>query len=182
MIPRVCPILFAFVLLASAPAAPAEDVPLVPSPPAIIDAMLKLAGVTRDDFVIDLGCGDGRIVIAAARQFNARGRGVESNPRWVELSRENARQAGVAGQVDFVQNDFFKAGVSDATVVTLYLSNEVNVALRPKLVRELKVGSRIVSHIFDMGDWQPDKLGDAAGRMIRLWIVTEKAKAFYARE
>ncbi len=175
-------LLVSFVLLAFAPAIRAEDVPLVPSPPAVIEAMLKLAGVTSDDFVIDLGCGDGRIVIAAAREFNARGRGIEINPRWIELARTNALQAGVAGRVDFVQEDFFKADVSDATVVTLYLSNAVNVKLRPKLVRQLKVGSRIVSHVFDMGDWQPDKLGDAAGRMLRLWIVTAKAKALYGNE
>ena len=160
----------------------AQEVPLVPTPPEVVDAMLKLAEVDSEDFVIDLGCGDGRIVVTAAQKFSARGRGVDITPRWIGLAKEKAREAGVSDRVAFVQGDFYNAEIQDATVVTLYLSNSVNVKLRPKLLRELKVGSRIVSHIFDMGDWEPDKTGDAAGRLLRLWIVTEKAKTAYGRD
>ena len=156
-----------------------EEVPFVRTAPQVVDAMLKLAEVRNSDFVIDLGCGDGRIVVAAAQKFGARGRGVDFNPRRIEEARANAREAGVSDRVDFVQGNFFEAGVSDATVVTLYLSSGVNVKLRPRLLRELKVGSRIVSHIFDMGDWEADKTADESGRLLRLWIVTEKAKAAY---
>jgi SAM-dependent methyltransferase len=165
---------------AAAQSEPAEDVPFVPTPPEVVDAMLKLAGVNSSDFIIDLGCGDGRIVVAAAQKFNARGKGVDINPRRIEQARKNAREAGVSDRVEFVQGDFFQADVRDATVVALYLSSEVNQKLRPKLLRELPLGSRIVSHVFDMGDWREDKTGDAAGRLIRLWIVTEKARAAYA--
>ena len=158
---------------------PGEDVPFVRTPPQVVDAMLKLAEVKNGDFVIDLGCGDGRIVVAAAQKFGARGRGVDFNPRRIEEAKANAREAGVSDRVDFVQGNFFETGVSDATVVTLYLSSGVNVKLRPRLLRELKVGSRIVSHIFDMGDWEADKTADESGRLLRLWIITEKAKAAY---
>jgi len=154
------------------------DVPYVPTSPEVVDAMLKLADVKSSDFVIDLGCGDGRIVVAAAKDFKARGRGVDFNPKRIEEAKENARQAGVSGRVEFVEGDFFQADIHDATVVTLYLLPSVNLKLRPKLVKELNVGSRIVSHSFDMGDWEPDKTEEEMeGQAIRLWIVTEKAKA-----
>ncbi|MFB3777456.1 MAG: cyclopropane-fatty-acyl-phospholipid synthase family protein [Bryobacteraceae bacterium] len=175
---RMGPVLL---LTLGAPAASGEEVPLVPSPPEVVDAMLKLAEVGRGDFVVDLGSGDGRIVVAAAQKFQAAGRGVEINSRWIELARARASEAGVSDRVDFVQGDLFEAAVEDATVVTLYLSSSANVRLRSRLLRELKVGSRIVSHVFDMGDWEADKTGDAAGRLLRLWIVTDKAKAAYGR-
>jgi tRNA G37 N-methylase Trm5 len=159
-----------------------KDVPFVPTPPDVVEAMLKLAKVTGDDFVIDLGCGDGRIVIAAARDFKARGRGVDFNPKRVEEAKANAREAKVSDRVEFVQGDFFETDVREATVVTLYLLPSVNLQLRPKLLKELRPGSRIVSHSFDMGDWQPDKMIDEAGRVLRLWTVTDKAKAAYGRD
>jgi len=129
--------------------------------------------------VIDLGCGDGRIVIIAAQRFGARGKGVDFNPARVKEARENARKAGVAERVQFIQGDLFDAGIHEASVVTLYLLPAVNLKLRPKLLRDLKVGTRIVSHSFDMGDWRPDNTEEANGRIIRLWTVTDKAKAGY---
>ena len=183
---RLGALLSALVLMMAASAPPVaaqskagEDVPFVRTPPAVVDAMLKLAEVKGSDFVIDLGCGDGRIVVAAAQKFQARGRGVDFNPKRIEEAKANAREAGVSDRVDFVQGDFFEADIHEATVVTLYLLPSVNLKLRPRLLKELKVGSRIVSHNFDMGDWKPDKTEDAEGRIVRLWIVTEKAKAAY---
>ena len=125
------------------------------------------------------GCGDGRIVVTAVKKFKARGRGVDFNPKRIEEAKQNAREAGVSDRVEFVQGDFFEADIQEATVVTLYLLPSVNLKLRPKLLRDLKVGSRIVSHSFDMGDWEPDKTVDDEGRILRLWTVTENAKAAY---
>ncbi len=156
-----------------------KDVPYVPTPPEAVEAMLKLAEVKSTDFVIDLGCGDGRIVVMAAQKFKARGKGVDFNPKRIEEANENARQAGVTGRVEFVQGDFFEADIHNATVVTLYLLPSVNLKLRPKLLKDLKLGTRIVSHSFDMGDWEPDKKVESDGRILRLWTVTEKAKAAY---
>ncbi len=154
----------------------------MPTPPEVAEAMLKLAGVKSGDFVIDLGCGDGRIVIMAAQKFGARGKGVDFNPTRVKEARENARKAGVAGRVQFIQGDLFDADIHEASVVTLYLLPAVNLKLRPKLLRDLKVGTRIVSHSFDMGDWGPDNTKEPNGRIIRLWTVTEKAKTDYGEK
>ena len=156
-----------------------KDVPYVPTPQKTVEMMLSLAGVKSGDFVIDLGCGDGRIVVTAAQKFGARGRGVDFNPERIREAEENARKAGVADRVQFLRGDFFEADVREATVVTLYLLPDVNLKLRPKLLKELKVGARIVSHSFDMGDWQPDKEQREDYRVVRLWTVTEKAKAAY---
>jgi Methyltransferase domain len=123
--------------------------------------------------------GDGRIVVTAAKKFKARGRGVDFNPKRIEEAKQNAREAGVSDRVEFVQGDFFEADIHEATVVTLYLLPSVNLKLRPKLLRDLKVGSRIVSHSFDMGDWEPDKTVNDEGRILRFWTVTDKAKAAY---
>jgi len=155
------------------------DVPFVPTPPEVVDAMLKLAEVKSGDFVIDLGCGDGRIVVAAARDFKARGRGVDFNPTRIEEAKANAREAGVSDRVEFVQGDFFEADIHNATVVTLYLLSSVNLKLRPKLLKDLKVGTRIVSNTFNMGEWKPDMKLEKGGWVLRLWTVTEKAKAAY---
>jgi len=133
------------------------DVPFVVTPDNVTREMLKLAGVKPDDFVIDLGSGDGRIVIVAARQFGARGLGVEIVPELVEKSRDNAKRAGVDGRVEFRVQDLFATDLSQATVITMYLLPEVNLQLRPRL-QALKPGTRIVSHDWDMGDWKPDRI------------------------
>ena len=133
------------------------DVPFVPTPPEVVDEMLRLAGVRAGDILYDLGCGDGRIVIAAAKRFGIKAAGIDIDPVRIAESNENAAEAGLAGKVRFVQQDIFEADFRDATVVTMYLLNSVNVRLRPKLLAELKPGTRLVSHSFDMGDWRPDK-------------------------
>ncbi len=150
------------------------DVPYVPSPNPVVDAMLKLADVKNTDTVMDLGCGDGRIVIAAAKTFGARGVGVDLNPERVEEARANAKSAGVEDKVRFEENDLFKADISKASVVTLYLLPGVNERLKPKLLADLKPGTRVVSHSFDMGDWRPDKEEVVDGRHIFLWVIPEK--------
>jgi SAM-dependent methyltransferase len=139
------------------PAAPARlDVIFVATDLTIVDAMLTLAGVTRDDVVYDLGCGDGRIVIAAAKEFGARGVGVDLDPERIREAQANAVRAGVADRVTFRVQDIFDTDIQPATVVTLFLSPELNARLRPKLTGQLKAGSRIVSHRFGMEDWVPE--------------------------
>ncbi len=147
------------------------DVPYVPSPPDVVAEMLKLANVHKGDKLYDLGCGDGRIVIMAAQKFGADGTGVDINPERIKEAEANAKQAGVAGKVHFVENDLFKADIHDADVVTLYLLPSVNLKLKPKLLKDLKPGTRIVSHSFDMGEWQPDKTAEVDGRRLYLWVV-----------
>ena len=161
-----------FVLVAGAQTtAPHLDVPYVPSPNVVVSGMLKLADVKKSDVVYDLGCGDGRIVITAAKDFGAKGVGVDINPERIEEARANAKRAAVEEMVKFEENDLFKANIADATVVTLYLLPDVNVRLMPKLLKELKPGTRIVSHSFDMGDWKPDKEEIVDGRHLYMWIV-----------
>lgn len=149
----------AIVLALGAGSAAAQDldVPFVVTPDHVTRAMLELAGVKAGDFVIDLGSGDGRIVIVAARHYGARGLGVEIVPDLVETSRDNARRAGVAERVEFRVQDLFETDLSAATVVTMYLLPEVNLKLRPRL-QALRPGTRIVSHDWDMGDWKPDRV------------------------
>lgn len=143
--------------------------PYVPTPQITVDEMLRLAEVTEKDFVIDLGSGDGRLVITAARKFGARGLGMDIDADLVAESEENARLAGVADRVQFVQQDFFKADISRATVITMYLLPTVNMLLRPVLLG-LKPGTRIVSHDFDLGDWTPDRKTTVRKNTF-LWIV-----------
>ena len=138
-------------------AAPRLDVIWVPSDLLVVNEMLTLAAVRADDVVYDLGCGDGRIVIEAARRFGARAVGVDLDARLVREARRNAVRAGVADRVAFLEQDLFATDLADATVVTLYLSREVNLRLRPKLLRELRPGARIVSHEHGLGDWGPEK-------------------------
>lgn len=157
--------------------APAKqpDVIFVPTPNETVMEMLKLANVQPSDTVYDLGCGDGRIVIMAAEKFGAKGVGIDIDPQRIRESRENAKQAKLEDKVTFRQEDLFEADLHDATVVTLYLLTSLNTRLKPKLLRDLKPGTRIVSHTFNMGDWTPEKQVDtASGRRIYLWIVPDK--------
>jgi len=145
------------IFLSLAPAQQVEpEVPFVPTPEKVVAEMLKMAQVSKDDVLYDLGCGDGRIVITAAKQFGCRGVGIDIDPRRIRESQQNAAKAGVTDRVQFFQMDLFEAEISEATVVTLYLLSEVNLRLRPKLLRELKPGTRVVSHEFSMGEWEPD--------------------------
>ena len=146
------------------------DVPYVPTPPVVVEEMLRLAAVGPGDFVMDLGSGDGRILIAAARKFGARGIGVDLDPERIEESVYNAQLAGVSERVTFQQQDLFKFDISQATVVTMYLLPSVNRKLRPRLLKELKPGTRIVSHDFDLEDWQPDQKSTVR-KNVFLWIV-----------
>lgn len=148
--------------------------PYVRTPPEVVRAMLKLAKVSKHDVVYDLGCGDGRIIITAAREFGARGVGIDIEAQRVGEAQANARKAGVADRVEFRQQDLFQADISQATVVTLYLLEDVNLELRPKLLRELKPGTRIVSYSFDMGDWKPDQEVQVNGAKLYYWVVPAK--------
>jgi SAM-dependent methyltransferase len=153
------------------------DVPYVPTPQEVVDEMLKVAGVTNNDVVYDLGSGDGRIVITAAQKYSARGVGIDINPKLVAQAKENAVKAGVTDRVQFLQQDLFKTDISQATVVTLYLLPRINIKLRPKLLQELKPGTRIVSNSFDMGKWKPEKTSKVKGRTIYFWTVPENPPA-----
>lgn len=133
------------------------DVPFVPTTDEAVQAMLKLADVKKTDVVYDLGCGDGRIVIAAAKSLGARGVGIDINPVRIGEAKANAKRAGVENMVKFEENDLFQADIREASVVTLFLLPEVNLRLRPKLLQDLKPGTRIVSNTFDMGDWKAEK-------------------------
>ncbi|MCS6953452.1 MAG: class I SAM-dependent methyltransferase [Bryobacterales bacterium] len=157
------------------------DVPYVPTPPEVVEGMLKLAGVKSSDVVYDLGCGDGRIVIMAAEKFGARGVGIDINPERIREAEENARKAGVTGRVRFIQGNLFDADIQEATVVTLYLLSSVNLKLRPKLIKELRPGARVVSNTFDMGDWKPDREIEVNGRRVYLWTITDQLKRSAAR-
>jgi SAM-dependent methyltransferase len=140
------------------PPARTPDIFFAPTMEAVADAMLQLAKITADDVVYDLGSGDGRIVMLAAQKYGARGVGIELDPRLIEISRQVAREAEVVDLVSFIEGDLFTADISSATVVTLYLSPGVNSRLEPKLRRELRPGTRIVSHQFPIGTWTPDKV------------------------
>ena len=154
-----------------APAAPVKlDVIFVATDLTIVNAMLTLAGVTRDDVVYDLGCGDGRIVIAAAKEFGARGVGVDLDPQRIREAQANAVRAGVADRVTFRVQDIFDTDIQPATVVTLFLSPELNARLRPKLTSQLKPGSRIVSHRYGIGDWVPEKTVTLSVRETRNYV------------
>ena len=157
------------------------DVPYVPTTQPAVEAMLKLAGVTKSDIVYDLGCGDGRIVITAAKLFGARGVGIDINPVRIAEAKENARKAGVEHLVRFEENDLFEANFKDATVVTLFLLPNVNLRLRPKLLADLKPGTRVVSNTFEMDDWKPEKQAEVPeseanylSHRLFLWTVPAK--------
>ncbi|MBE9010793.1 class I SAM-dependent methyltransferase, partial [Pseudanabaenaceae cyanobacterium LEGE 13415] len=152
--------------------------PYVPTHEAVVNRMLQIANVNSNDVVYDLGSGDGRIPIAAVRQFNAkRAVGVDINPVRVQEAKQNAQQANVTDRVEFRQEDLFKTDFRNATVVTLYLLPDVNLRLRPRLLSELRPGTRIVSHAFDMGDWKPERVENVDGRTIYYWTVPENVPA-----
>ena len=144
--------------------------------------MLTLGGAKKNDIVYDLGCGDGRIVIAAAKKYGAHGKGVDIDPKRIAEAAENAKKEGVSQLLRFEEKNLFDADFREATLVTLYLLPDVNLRLRPKLVRDLKVGSRIVSHSFTMAEWEPTKKTEINGRTIYLWVVTEEAKRKFAEQ
>jgi SAM-dependent methyltransferase len=160
------------------------DVPFVPTTEPAVEAMLKLAEVKKSDVLYDLGCGDGRIVIAAAKHFGAHAVGVDINPVRIAEAKENAKKAGVENLVRFEENDLFQADIHEATVVTLFLLPNINLKLRPKLLADLKPGTRVVSNTFDMGDWKADKetaLGDPTdedsylSHKFYLWIIPARS-------
>ena len=153
------------------------DVPYVPTPQRVVDRMLEMANVGEDDVVYDLGSGDGRIVITAAQKYGARGVGIEIDPQRVQKARANAEEAGVSDLVEFRQGDLFETDISEATVVTLYLLPSVNLELRPKLFNELDPGTRVVSHDFDMDDWEPEETDTVGSDTIFLWRIPEDVPA-----
>ena len=157
------------VVFAQSPSGAKADVIYVPTPQAVVDAMLELADVKKSDVVYDLGSGDGRIVITAAKKHGARGVGIEIDPTLVKKARENAAAAGVSDRVRFVTQNLFTTDISKASVVTLYLLQSINERLRPKLVRELRPGTRVVSHVFNMGpEWPAEKT-----------LVVERSRIFF---
>ena len=174
--------LFAVLCFAASTAHAAEAdrlpiVPYVPTPQDVVDKMLEMAAVRKDDVVYDLGCGDGRIVITAAKRYGARGVGIDLDPERIREANENLGISGMGSRVRFVEADLFKSDFREATVVMLYLLPAVNVALRPQLWKQLKVGTRIVSHAFDMGpEWPPERTETVDGRALHYWTITEAQK------
>jgi ribosomal protein L11 methylase PrmA len=169
-------ILAALVVPSSAQQAPlrSPDVIFVPTPQEVVDAMLKLAKVTKNDVVYDLGSGDGRIPITAAKTYGARGVGIDIDPQRIKEATENLKNAGVGDRVKFLNQDLFTTDISEATVVTLYLLPSLNLKLLPKLNKELKPGTRIVSHAFDMGDAKPIETLNVNGRTVYFWTTPIK--------
>jgi ribosomal protein L11 methylase PrmA len=166
-------------LLAQAQKQPATqypDVIFVPTPQEVVEDMLRLANVQKGDVLYDLGSGDGRIAITAARMYGIKATGIDIDPERIREANENAKRAGVTNLVQFRQENLFTADFRDATVITLYLLPDLNVKLRPKLWNELKPGTRIVSHQFEMGAWKPEKRLESNGRTIYFWTVPPKDK------
>lgn len=157
------------------------DVPYVPTPQDVVDRMLDMAKLTKDDFHMDLGSGDGRIAVTAARR-GARSIGVDLNPTRIAEANENAQKAGVTDRVTFVLGNLFEQDISKANVLTMYLLQGVNLQLRPKILSDLRPGSRVVSHAFSMNDWEPDEHANVNGRNLYLWIVPGKAEGTWQAE
>ncbi len=164
----------AFAQLAEPDAAPRLDVPYVPTPQEVVDRMLAIAKVSAKDFVMDLGCGDGRMLVTAAAKFGARGRGVDLNPQRIKEANANAQTAKVTDKVTFEVKNLFETSIADANVLTMYLLPSVNLQLRPRIFDEMKPGSRIVSHSFDMGDWEADLRDQVNYSRIYYWVVPAK--------
>jgi ribosomal protein L11 methylase PrmA len=152
------------------------DVIFVPTPQEVVEDMLRLANVRKGDVLYDLGSGDGRIPVTAARLYGVRGVGIDIDPERIREAQENAKRNGVESLVKFRQQDLFEADFREATVVTLYLLPDLNLKLRPRLLDELRPGTRIVSHQFDMGDWKPAKKLESNGRTVYFWVVPERRK------
>lgn len=150
------------------------DVIYVPTPEPVVEAMLQVANVTKSDVVYDLGCGDGRIPVTAARKYGARGVCFDIDPERIKEANANVAKNNVGSLVKVVQGDLFEQDLSGASVITLYLLPSLNVKLMPKLMKELKPGTRIVSHAFDMGDWKPEKELDVDGRKVYYWTIPKK--------
>jgi ribosomal protein L11 methylase PrmA len=146
----------------------------VPTPEPVVEAMLQVANVTKNDVVYDLGCGDGRIPVTAARKYGARGVCFDIDPERIKEANANVAKNNVGNLVKVVQGDLFEQDLSGASVITLYLLPSLNVKLMPKLMKELKPGTRIVSHAFDMGDWKPEKELDVDGRKVYFWTIPKK--------
>jgi hypothetical protein len=155
-----------------------KDVIWVPTPQELVDRMLNMAQTTPNDFVIDLGSGDGRIAITAAKKFGARSLGIEYNPDMVELSNRNAAKEGVTGKANFTRADIFETDFSRATIITMYLLPGLNLKLRPKIL-EMKPGTRVVSHQFNMDDWPPDEVSNLDGRRAYFWLVPAKVQGMW---
>ncbi|PSB53518.1 SAM-dependent methyltransferase [Chamaesiphon polymorphus] len=151
-----------------------KDVPYVPTPTPVVNEMLRIANVKKNDVLYDLGSGDGRIVITAAQKFGTRGVGIDIDPQRIKEANQNAKKAGVTDRVQFRQQNLFETDFSKATVVTLYLLPDINLRLRPRLLSQLKPGTRIVSHAFDMGDWKPQKVVRVGGQTIYYWTVPQR--------
>jgi SAM-dependent methyltransferase len=162
-------------LAALQPPARTPDIYFAATPQPVVEAMLRLAEVGPDDVVYDLGSGDGRFVVVAAQQFGARGVGIELQPQLVAASRQTAIEGAVADRATFIEGDFFTIDLSPATVVTMWLSHAVNARLEPKLRRELRPGTRIVSRQFPIGDWAPDRTVRFEGEDLFLWIVPRQS-------
>ncbi|MBX9759864.1 MAG: methyltransferase domain-containing protein [Beijerinckiaceae bacterium] len=153
---------------------PQLDVPYVPTPQDVVDRMLEIAKVSAKDFVMDLGCGDGRMLVTAATKFGSRGRGVDLNPLRIKEANANAQNAKVSDKVTFEVKNLFDTSIKEADVLTMYLLPGVNLQLRPRILDEMKPGSRIVSHAFDMGDWEADLRDEVGYSRIYYWIVPAK--------
>jgi len=177
---RLLRILLVLAAALATPPAPAQgrspDVIYVPTPPEVVEEMLRIAGVGPGDVLYDLGSGDGRIPIAAAKKFGIRAVGIDIDPERVWEAGQKARGEGVDGLVQFRREDLFQADFHEATVVTLYLHPDVNLRLRPRLWAELKPGTRIVSHQFPMGDWTPEKVVELHGRRLYFWTIPARSR------
>ena len=167
-------ILLAQAAPAAAPVRRSPDVIFVPTPNEVVDKMLEMAKVTAKDVVYDLGCGDGRIVITAAQKFGARSVGIDIDPKRIQEANANAKAAKVTDKVKFVEADLFESDISEATVVSLYLLTRLNEKLKPKLLKELRPGTRVVSHAFDMGDWKPEATAQVASSTVYLWRIPKQ--------
>jgi hypothetical protein len=172
----------AFLGIGNAGAQPRLDVPYVPTPQEVVDRMLQLGKVRPGEFHIDLGSGDGRIAVTSAAKHGARSFGVDLNPTRIEEARANAKKAGVSDRATFEQKNLFETDIGKADIVTMYLLPSVNIELRPKVLRDMWPGTRVVSHAFDMGDWTPDHRESVIGRTVFLWIVPARVEGRWTVE